>query len=62
MANDVDFWNDIETLVKSGAGDPVHVSDLTNLYRLRYIEYDEELLDTAKEKFFTDYDYLPNIG
>ena len=66
MANDIDLWNDIETLEKSGAGDPVHVKALHTLFRLRYVDYDgspkcEAELQKFKDYFQETFGYLPNV-
>jgi len=57
MANDIDLWNDIEDLEAQGKADKAR--DLHNVYRCKYIEYDEQELDAAVQDFIDKYGENP---
>lgn len=59
MANDIDIWNDIEELEKSGKQQ--EADDLLKIYHYVYIEDGHELAKRLQKKFIKKYGYNPKV-
>ena len=59
MANDVDIWKDVKLLEQLGR--LKEADSLHKIYYHRYIGYNKEKLEQAKEEHYKKYKYVPNI-
>ena len=59
MANDIDLWQDITLLENEGK--MKEAESLHEIYKYKYIEYDNHKLEQAKDKHWKKYGYEPNI-
>lgn len=57
--NDIDLWEDIEILEKKGR--QKEADSLMEIFRFRYIEYDEKKLQQAKKAHYKKFKYMPNV-
>ena len=58
MANDIDMWNDIETLEKEG--EQKKADDLLNCFRANFDWGDKDRAEDFKEAFEKKYGYWGN--